>query len=400
MEVGPNVRELQPSATMAVSALAKALRAQGRDIIDLGAGEPDFRTPDFAAQAGIASIVQGFTHYTPPAGLPRLREAIAGQLAARSQRPVEAAGVVVSTGAKQALFNAIFALFGPGDEVLVPGPYWTSYPEQVKLARATPVVVPTTLADHFKVTPDHLEGAATERTRGLLLNSPSNPTGAVYERAELEAVLRWAAGRGIWVISDEIYGRLVYDMETAPSVLDFEDGLLERVVLVDGASKAFAMTGWRVGFSYCAPALAATFSALQSHVTSGAATASQYAAVAAYSDEPRVAHALHAMVEVFRRRRDRVVDQFERLLPEAAFSKPAGAFYHFFRIAPYFAEGRTGSVAFCRWLIETSGLAVVPGEAFGMDDYARLSFAAADEDINEGIRRLAAAVSPDQAISR
>jgi len=398
MEVGPNVRELQSSATMAVSALAKALKAQGRDIIDLGAGEPDFRTPDFAAQAGIASIVQGFTHYTDPAGLPRLREAIAGQLATRSQRPVDAAGVVVSTGAKQALFNAMFTLFGPGDEVLVPGPFWTSYPEQVKLARATPVVVPTTLEDHFKVTPDHLQRATTERTRGLLLNSPSNPTGAVYEHAELEALLRWAAERGIWVISDEIYGRLVYDMDTAPSVLDFEDGLLERVVLVDGPSKAFAMTGWRVGFSYCAPALAATFSALQSHVTSGAAAASQYAALAAYSDEPRVAHALQAMVEVFRRRRDRVVEQFERLLPEAAFSKPAGAFYQFFRIASYFADGRTGSVSFCRWLLETSGLAVVPGEAFGMDDYARLSFAAADEDINEGIRRLAEAVSPGQTV--
>lgn len=393
MELGPNIRDLQPSATMAVSALARALKAQGRDIIDLGAGEPDFRTPDFAAQAGIASIVQGFTHYTPPAGLPALREAVAAQLAARSQRPVDAAGVVISTGAKQALFNAMFALFGPGDEVLVPAPYWTSYPEQVKLARATPVVVPTGLGDGFKVTPDHLEHAVSPRTRGLLLNSPSNPTGAVYDLDELEAVLRWAARHGIWVISDEIYGRMVYEMTSAPSVLDLEDGLLERVVLVDGASKAFAMTGWRVGFSYCAPALAATLGALQSHVTSGAAAASQYAALAAYSDEPRVSHAVRAMVDVFRSRRDRLVEQFELLLPEAAFLKPAGAFYHFFSIEPYFADGRADSVAFCRWLLETAGLALVPGHAFGADGFVRLSFAAAETNLEEGTRRLARAVS-------
>ncbi len=307
MRLSPNVSTLQPSATIAVATLCRQLRAEGRDILDLSVGEPDFRTPDFAAQAGIAAIVQGFTHYTAVAGLPELREAIAASMERQSGGTIDPAGVVVSNGAKQALFNACFALFGPGDEVLLPAPYWTSYPDLISLARATPVVVRTGTEHGFKVTPAMLEAARTPRTRGMILNSPGNPTGVVYSRDELAALVEWARTHGLYVISDEIYGRVCFEDERAASVLDVarvDDGL----VVIDGASKAFAMTGWRVGYSYTSRELAAAMTALQSHTTSNIATPSQYAALAAFRDEPRVEHAVRALVNVFRRRRAKALE--------------------------------------------------------------------------------------------
>ena len=394
MRLSPNVSALAPSATIAVATLCKQLRAEGREIIDLSVGEPDFRTPDFAAQAGIAAIVQGFTHYTPVPGMPSLREAIAATIERQYGRPADPAGVVVSNGAKQALFNVLFTLFGPGDEVLLPAPYWTSYPELIGLARAQAVVVAAGPEQGFRVDVGMLEAARTPQTRGLILNSPSNPTGAVYTLAELDAIVRWAHGHGIRVISDEIYGRICYEMDRAPSVLDLEPTLAQSCILVDGASKAFAMTGWRVGFSYSEPALAARMAALQSHITSNVSTPSQYAALAVYRDEPRVEHAVRAMVNVFRRRRLRALEMLATHLPEAEVLPPDGAFYAFVRIDRFFDDRAADSVALCRRLLDETGVAAVPGIAFGDHRFMRLSLAAPETEISEAVRRIGAALAP------
>jgi aspartate aminotransferase len=393
MHLSDNIRDLEPSATLAVTTLCKAMREQGREVIDLSAGEPDFRTPDFAAQAGIAAIVQGFTHYTPVAGVPALRALIAEDLASQHDCATQPSGVVVTAGAKHALFNACFSLFGPGDEVLILAPYWTSYPELVKLARATPVVVGSTLESGFKVGPTELEAARTPNTRGLLLNSPSNPTGVVYSRDELEAIFQWAAGNGIAVISDEIYARLCFTGTRAAGALDMDPALLDDVVLVGGASKAFAMTGWRLGYSYSRPELAAKMTALQSQMTSGISTPTQYAGMAVFRQEPRVEHAVRAMVGVFRHRRERLMGLFRRHLPQATFVQPDGAFYLFFRIDPFYNDAARDSVSFCSWLLEKTGVALVPGVAFGDDRFARLSFAAPEDEIVEGVRRMAEVLS-------
>lgn len=392
MQFSPNIAELEGSATLAIGTLCKQLRAQGREVLDLSAGEPDFRTPNFAVQGGIAALEQGFTQYAPVAGLPALRAAIAATLSARAGHPVDPAGVVVSVGAKQALFNACFTLFGPGDEVLIPTPYWTSYPEMVKLARAVPVFVPSGEQAGFKISTADLESAATPRTRGLLLNSPGNPSGAVYTRAELEAILAWAERRGVVVISDEIYGRICFSAPRAPGILDLDRALRRSVVLVDGVSKAFAMTGWRIGFSWCDPEIAARMSDLQSHITSGACTPAQYGALAAYQREPRVDAAVNAMVRLFRRRRDHAVTRLQELLGPAAPTAPEGAFFLFVRVDSFYRDDVNDSTAFCRWLLEQEGVALVPGSAFGDDRYVRLSFAAPEAEILEGIERLARAV--------
>ncbi|HEX7120280.1 MAG TPA: pyridoxal phosphate-dependent aminotransferase [Longimicrobiales bacterium] len=393
MRISENVIDLEPSATMAVAALARELRARGRDIIDLSAGEPDFRTPDFIAEAGIAAIENGETRYTPPAGLPPLRDAIAASLSRRYGRPMDPKGVVVTAGAKQALFNACFVLFGPGDRVLLPAPYWTSYPEIVKLARAEPAVVRAREDRGFKLGPDELEAAYDERVRGLILNSPSNPTGAVYTREELDAIARWAAERGIWILSDEIYGRIHFRDGAAPGLLELDPALLERVVVIDGASKAFAMTGWRIGFSYSDPALASHMAALQSHTTSNAAAPSQHAAIAAYSAEPLEEEAITRMVEVFRSRRDLLLDLFRERLPDVPYIRPDGAFYLFFRADGHYTGNVADSVAFCREMLDRAGVALVPGAAFGDDRYVRLSFAASEASLERGVARMAEALA-------
>ena len=392
MHLSENVLGLEASATMAVAALARELRAQGRDIIDLSAGEPDFRTPDFIAQAGIAAIQDGRTRYTPPAGLPELRQAIAEELGRIHGRPIDPAGIVVTAGAKQALFNACFSLFGPGDRVLVPSPYWTSYPSIVRLARAETVLVPTAAERGFRLSTEDLDAAYDERVRGLILNSPSNPTGAVLARSDLEAIVRWAAERNVWVISDEIYGRIYFGDGRAPGVLDLDESLLDRIVLVDGASKSFAMTGWRIGFSWSDPELARVMAALQSHITSNATTPSQHAAVAGYSAEPLEAESIAAMVEVFRRRRDLIVGLFRERLPSLPFAEPDGAFYLFFRADAHYGPEAPDSVAFCRAILERAGVALVPGSAFGDDRYVRLSFAASEEALREAVNRIAASL--------
>jgi aspartate aminotransferase len=389
MRISENVLELQPSATLSVTALCRQMRAAGHDVLDLSAGEPDFRTPPFASEGGMAAIRQGFTHYTPVAGINELRDAIAAYLRRTYGYVASPAGVVVSNGAKQALFNACFTLFGPGDDVLVPSPYWTSYPEILTLARARTVLVPGDPACALKVDVAALDAAITPSTRGVILNSPSNPTGAVYSAAELDEILRWAHDHRLYLISDEIYNRLCYSADRAPSVLDADPALLERVVLVDGVSKTFAMTGWRIGFSYSTTELASRFSSLQSHITSGASSPAQHAAVAAYREEDRVEEAVRAMIRVFARRRQHVVGALREALPDAQFDTPDGAFFLFIRVDMYYDDARAGSIAFCNDLVERTGVALVPGSAFGDDRYVRLSFAVPEGEVLEAIRRMA-----------
>ncbi|HZD05236.1 MAG TPA: pyridoxal phosphate-dependent aminotransferase [Longimicrobiales bacterium] len=394
MAFSPNVEQLQPSATIAVSTLAKRLVAEGRDVIDLSAGEPDFDTPAWISQAAVDGIRAGKTRYTPAPGIPELRKAIARTLSDRAGRELPWEGVVVTCGAKQALFNACFTLFGPGDEVLVATPYWTSHPEIVTLARAEPVPVRGAEEREFRLTPDDLEAAATGRTRGLIYSSPSNPTGAVYTAEELQAVAEWARDRDVWLIADEIYRLICFDGDgEAAGLLELPPSSVGPFVLVDGASKCFAMTGWRVGFAWTEPEVAAKLSALQSHTTSNASTPSQVAALAAYGDPERTGRDVARMREAFRRRRDLVVGLFDELLPGLGYGSPWGAFYLFFRVDAAFGDGRECTATeFCSWLLEEAGVALVPGAAFGDDRWARMSFAAADEVLERGVRRIAEAL--------
>lgn len=382
-----NLQYVTPSATMAISAEASRRRALGEDILDLGVGEPDFDTPGPVAEAGIQAIRKGRTRYPPNAGIPELRAAIASHLSALSGgRPVDSERVVVSNGSKQSLFNACFSLFGPKDKVLIPSPAWVSYPQIVRLSRAEPVMVPGDVEWGLKVGPRDLDRHADKLVRGLILCSPCNPTGAVYTLAELRALVEWAAARGVWVIADEIYRRINYGNGPAPSVLDLPDELLDRVVVITGASKAYAMTGWRIGASYAPAAVTAGMAALQTHTTTGPNHPAQWAAVTAYSD-PRVEQEVQRMVAAFRARRDRLVARFRAEAPGVEFVEPHGAFYLFFRVDGL-GQGvpATGS-EFCRQLL-AAGVALVPGGAFGDDRWVRLSYATSDQQIDTALDRL------------
>jgi aspartate aminotransferase len=393
MSFSENVRQVEGSATIAIAARARELRAQGRNVLDVSVGEPDFRTPEFAAQAGIAAIQQGHTHYPPVPGIAPLREAIAGLIHRSTGVKTEAGGVVVTSGAKQALFNACFCLFGPGDEVLIPVPYWTSYPALVRLARAEPRFVPTTAESGFRVSVDDLEAARTPRVKGLILNSPSNPTGAVYSADELAAITRWAKQHDIWLISDEIYGRICFTAPRAPSVLDVVDSL-DRIVVVDGASKAYAMTGWRLGYSYSTRVVAERMSSLQSQITSGASTPAQYAALAAFSDSVQGEKAVAAMAEVFTARRNSMLAEFREHAPDVYCFPPDGAFYLFFQVDQFFTAAVPDSTAFCSWVLEETDVALVPGSAFGEDRFVRMSFATSNDILTEAIKRLGHLLQP------
>lgn len=383
-----NLRRLEPSATLAVTQEASRRRAAGEHIIDLSAGEPDFVTPEIISEGGIRAINEGKTHYPPNVGLLELRAAAARHLSMLSGgRAVNPDNIVVSTGAKQALFNVCFSLFGPNDTVLIPSPAWVSYPQMVHLARAHPHLIQGDPEFGLKVSVDDLETAADVNTRGVILCSPNNPTGSVYTSSELRAIAEWAADRKVWLIADEIYRRIHYAPGPAPSVLDLPDDLLGRVIVIYGVSKAYAMTGWRIGFALAPSDVAKALAALQGHVTSGASHPSQCAAAVAFSDA-RVEEEVASMVGEFRNRRDLVVDHFRRHLPGLEFVDPLGAFYFFFRVDSCFGDDITDSVGFCQKLIADQGVALVPGEAFGDDRWVRLSFAASEENIREALERI------------
>jgi aspartate aminotransferase len=384
-----NIAELKESATIKVSTRAKALRAAGRKVIDLGVGEPDMETPEYVKEAAARAIAAGLvSKYTATEGIPPLREAIAWQgnaLLACEDR-IDAADVVVSSGSKQSLFNACFVLFGAGDEVLIPTPSWTSYYEMVKLARATPVPVFGDPSRGFLVTPAMLEEAATPRTRGVLLNSPCNPTGALYDRSELDAIVRLAEERGWWLISDEIYRQLTYRDAPATSALELVESR-ERLILVDGVAKTFAMTGWRIGWAIAPREVARAMGALQSHTTSNPAAVSQYAALAALTDRAAADAWVASMVAELRWRRDEVL-RIVRSEPRLRFVEPDGAFY-LFADASFARRGaQGGGDVLAEYLLERHDVAAVPGVAFLAPDWLRVSYAAPRQQVTEGFERL------------
>lgn len=384
LTLSANVQYLEASATVAISQEAKRRKAAGEDVIDLGAGEPDFPTPPIPSEAGIKAIRDGKTRYPANEGILELRAAAAKHWSLLSGgRPVNADNIVVSTGSKQALFNTCFTLFGPGEAVAIPAPAWVSYPQIVHLTRARPILVQGDPEWGLKVGVRDLERMVPQ-PRGLIINSPCNPTGAVYTHAEIRAIAQWARERKVWIIADEIYRRIHYGSGPAPSFLDLPDDLLDRVVVVDGVSKAYAMTGWRIGFALAPMRVAKAMAALQSHTTTGANHIAQWAAAAALGDE-RVEQDVHRMTAEFRKRRDVVVERFRRDLPGVEFVEPHGAFYFFFRVDSF--GGITGT-AFCTRLVTEQGVALVPGAAFGDDRWVRLSYAAATAEIVKALDRV------------
>jgi aspartate aminotransferase len=386
--VSSNVARLKESATIAVSQRARALKAEGRRIIDLGAGEPDFDTPVFIRRAAQKALDEGATKYTAVEGILPLRQAVADAANAENRcEPVAASDIVVSTGSKQALFNACFALFGEGDEVLIPTPAWTSYYEMVELSRATAVEVHADSARGFKVTAADLERHATDETRGLMLNSPCNPTGAVYSPDELSELVRFAEERNWWVISDEIYRRIAYD-GPASGLLSVARNR-ERLVIVDGMAKSFAMTGWRIGWAIANTTVARTMTALQSHTTSNATTVAQHAALEALRNKVEADAAIGSMVAEYRARRDAAL-QVLRAPHGPNVIQPDGAFYLFVDVQDTNRRQDDAGSAFATRLLEEHGVAVVPGAAFRTPGWIRLSYAASQEAVVDGVKRMMA----------
>ena len=384
--VSSNVSQIRESATIAVSQRARALKAQGRQIIDLGAGEPDFDTPEFIRTAAKRALDEGATRYTAVEGILPLRQAIADLANEQNQcEKVIPSDIVVTTGSKQALFNSCFTLFGEDDEVLVPTPAWTSYYEMVDLSRARSVPVLGDASRGFKVSADDLERHATENTRGVMLNSPCNPTGAVYTPQELDDLVRLAAERNWWVISDEIYRRIAYDGPAAGllSVAKSRD----RIIVIDGMAKSFAMTGWRIGWAIANTVVAKTLTALQSHTTSNATTVAQYAALEALRQRDEAEAAIAGMVNEYRRRRDAALEVLRRPNGPAVI-QPDGAFYLYIDVQDTSPNQADAGSVFAARLLEEYGVAVVPGLAFQTPGWIRLSYAAAQEAVVEGVRRI------------
>lgn len=382
MQFSENVSFLEPSATLALAARARKLSEQGRSIVDLSKGEPAYPTPEYAAEAGVRAIQEGRTGYPPTAGVPELREAAAGYLNQTTDRgELNASRILVSVGVKQALFNVVYSLFGPGDEVLVPAPYWPTYPPLVRLAGAEPVVVHTRWEDRYRLTPDLLEEHRTERTRGVMLNSPSNPTGMVYPRDDLVEVADWCGRHDLWALSDEIYRELCYVEDRAPSLLDVPHRP-DRSVVFAGASKALCMPGWRIGFAAGPEELIDKASDLQSQTTSGAATPSQYAAAAAFGNRELREEATARFVGQLKGLRELAIEALSGL-DRIRVRSPEGAIYIYIRL-------RDGdSMQEAESLLTEAGVAGLPGDPFGDPGHLRFNFAVRPETLEEGVRRLA-----------
>jgi aspartate aminotransferase len=386
--ISARIASVAPSATLAVDAKARAMRQAGKDVIGFGAGEPDFPTPAHIVDAAVAACSDPVNHhYTPTAGLPQLREAVAHKTARDSGYQVTASQVLVTNGAKQAVFQTFATLCDPGDEVLVPAPYWTTYPEAVSLADGVPVPVATD--ERFHMDLEQLEAACTPATKILLFVSPSNPTGAVESRDETEAIARWASERGLWIVTDEIYEHLVFGDNRFNSVPTVLPEMAERCVVLNGVAKTYAMTGWRVGWMIGPPDVIEAATNLQSQTTSNVGNVSQHAALAAVCGDLRAVEEMRAVFDQRRLTIHKMLNEIDGVTcPE-----PEGAFYAFPSVQELVGKelrGRnvTSSMELAEIAIDAVGVAVVPGEAFGAPGYMRLSYALSDEDLVEGVRRL------------
>jgi aspartate/methionine/tyrosine aminotransferase len=398
--ISDRIAAIAESATLAVDAKAKALKAAGRPVIGFGAGEPDFPTPDYIVEAAARAVHDPKNHrYTPVPGLPELREAVAVKTLRDTGYQCEASQVLITNGGKQAVYNTFATLLDPGDEVLLIAPYWTTYPEAIKLAGGVPVDVVTDETTGYLATVDQLEAARTAKTKILLFVSPSNPTGAVYSRAEVAAIGQWAASHGLWVVTDEIYEHLVYgaaaaESAVAPSIATLTPELGDKVVILNGVAKTYAMTGWRVGWMIGPADVIKAASNLQSHATSNVNNVAQVAALTAVSGD---LSAVAEMRKAFDRRRQLAVALL-RDIPGVVCPEPQGAFYVYPSVKGLLGtsiRGRvsTNSAELASVILEEAEVAVVPGEAFGTPGYLRLSYALGDADLEEGITRIKKLVS-------
>ena len=389
--ISQKIAAIAESATLAVDAKAKALKAAGDDVIGFGAGEPDFPTPAHIVEAAVAACRDERNHrYSPTPGLPELREAVAAKTARDSGYDVAAAAVLVTNGGKQAVYNTFQTLLDPGDEVLLPAPYWTTYPEAIALGGGVAVELPTTEATGFRVSVEQLEAACTERTKALLFVSPSNPTGAVYPRDEVEAIGRFAAERGLWVVTDEIYEHFTFGDHEFTAMPAVVPELADTCVVVNGVAKTYAMTGWRVGWMIGPRDLIGAATNLQSHATSNVANVSQRAALAAVSGDLDAVAVMRATFE----RRGRTMHELLSSIPGVRCRAPEGAFYCFPSFEGVLGRDIAGhvpttSLELCAVALDEAKVAIVPGEAFGAPGYARMSFALGDDDLVEGVERLA-----------
>jgi aspartate aminotransferase len=394
--ISRRVGAIAESATLAIDAKAKALKAAGEDVIGFGAGEPDFPTPAPIVEAAQKAAAEPrFHRYTPAAGLPELRAAVATKTRRDSGYEVEPSQVLVTNGGKHAVYNAFATLLDPGDEALLPAPYWVTYPEAITLAGGVPVIVPTDESTGFRPTIEALEAAVTARTKLLVFVSPSNPTGAVSPPEEVEAIGRWAAERGIWVVTDEIYEHLVYDDNEFSSIPVRAPEIADRCVVLNGVAKTYAMTGWRVGWMIGPKDVIKAAANLQSHATSNVANVSQAAALAAVSGD---LEAVAMMRGVFDRRRRRIHELLDAI-PGVTCVRPQGAFYAFPNLSALLGRqigGRTPmtTLELADLILEQARVAIVPGEAFGAPGYARMSYALGDDDLEKGLARMRELLTP------
>ena len=391
--IADRVAGIAPSLTLAITAKAKAMKALGESVISFGVGEPDFNTPDFIIEAAKKAMDKGCTKYTPSSGLPALRQAICEKFKRENGLEYEPSQIIVSNGAKHSLFNACFATVEPGDEVIIPAPYWLTYPELVSVCGGKPVYVQTTRENGFKMTPEQLSSAITDKTKMLIFTSPSNPTGAVYSKEEIDAIAAICEEAGIYVLADEIYEKLVYDGAEAYSIANYSDKMKDLTITVNGVSKTFAMTGWRIGYLAAPKDVAKAIDSFQSHATSNANSIAQYATIAALNATP---DSVEKMVAAFADRRQKMMERLDKM-QGVSYVKPYGAFYVMLVIDELYGK-KSGdkvienSIDFAAELLEKQKVAVVPGISFGADDCVRLSYSLSMEDISEGLDRIDAFV--------
>lgn len=394
MRVSQIVSALEPSATLTMAAKAKELAAAGKKVYDFSVGEPDFTTPEHICQAANAAMKAGHTHYTVASGIPELKKAIVKTYKQRSGLEYAPSQVVISNGAKHSLHNVFTALCNPGDEVIIPAPYWVSYAELVKLTGAKPVIIPTAESNDFRLTPQQLAAAITPRTTILLLCSPSNPTGSVYSPEELGALAEVVLERNLLVVSDEIYEHLIYGNHRFVSFPTVWPGLVERTIVVNGVSKSYAMTGWRIGWTLSPANIAKAMGDLQSQETSNPCSVSQYAAVAALEGPQQC---VSEMLAEFTKRRDFVRSRLAKI-PQVSVPEMGGAFYAFVNIQKHLGRTYGGvkcenSAQWCLALLEQQNVATVMGSAFGAEGYIRISYATAMSDLEAGLDRIAAFIA-------
>ncbi|WP_346868576.1 MULTISPECIES: pyridoxal phosphate-dependent aminotransferase [unclassified Clostridium] len=389
MMLSKKAMEISPSLTLAITAKAKKMKAEGIDVIGFGAGEPDFNTPKNIQQAAIKAIEAGQTRYTAASGIIELKEAVVNKFKKDNNLTYKTSQIIISTGAKQCLANIFQAILNPGDEVLIGAPYWVSYPELVQLADGVPTFVDTEESNSFKLTIESLEKAVTEKTKAMILNSPNNPTGTAYTKEELEKIATFAQKHDIIIISDEIYEKLLYGESGHISIASLSEDAYNRTIVINGVSKAYAMTGWRIGYAAASEKITSLMSNIQSHTTSNPCSISQYASVEALNgDQSEV----EKMKQEFKKRRDFMVDKINSI-NNLSCVKPEGAFYVMVNISKVLNKEVDGkiikdSLTFSDLLLEKEKVAVIPGIAFGVDDFIRLSYATSMENIEKGLNRI------------